>query len=182
MQKASWLSWLKFVREEFNMKKFMNKMCKKKQKGFTLVELLIVIIIIGILAGMMMLTSGSATDKAEATKIVADLRSVQAAVVMYYAENNKWPASADSPIDLNTDTGTAASIDTFLDNKPAAGYKVVVSDANGVYAQYNGAKLTSGVQSKLAAMAADAGLLAAADGTTTAYSSGTSVYKRIKAK
>ena len=37
---------------------------KRKNKAFTLVELLIVIIIIGILAGMMMLSTGSATDKA----------------------------------------------------------------------------------------------------------------------
>ena len=74
----------------------MKKMLKKKSKGFTLVELLIVIIIIGILAGMMMLSTGGATAKAEATKIVADLRNMKAAAVMVYADSGKWPTELKS--------------------------------------------------------------------------------------
>lgn len=69
----------------------MKKMLKKKSKGFTLVELLIVIIIIGILAGMMMLSTGGATAKAEATKIVSDMRNMKAAAVMVYADGGDWP-------------------------------------------------------------------------------------------
>ena len=69
----------------------MKKMLKKKSKGFTLVELLIVIIIIGMLAGMMMLSTGGATAKAEATKIVSDMRNMKAAAVMVYADGGDWP-------------------------------------------------------------------------------------------
>ncbi|MCD8163198.1 MAG: prepilin-type N-terminal cleavage/methylation domain-containing protein [Synergistaceae bacterium] len=64
---------------------------KKAHRAFTLVELLIVIIIIGTLAGMMMLAAGSATSKAEATKIVANLRTLKSAVMMYEAENVPFP-------------------------------------------------------------------------------------------
>ncbi|MDR1021300.1 MAG: type II secretion system GspH family protein, partial [Synergistaceae bacterium] len=42
--------------------------------GFTLVELLIVTVIIGIVAGMMMITMGAATDSATAIRLVNDLR------------------------------------------------------------------------------------------------------------
>jgi general secretion pathway protein G len=59
----------------------------KVRKGFTLVELLIVIVIIGILASGMMLASGAATASATATMIISDLRNLQAAALMYYAEH-----------------------------------------------------------------------------------------------
>lgn len=65
-----------------------------KRKGFTLVELLIVIVIIGILAGAMMMLMGSSTDKAEATKIISDLRVMKGGVLQYYADNSGYPATA----------------------------------------------------------------------------------------
>ena len=89
----------------------MKKMLKKKSKGFTLVELLIVIIIIGILAGMMMLSTGGATAKAEATKILAEMRNIKAAAIMYYADNGEWPVKT---------TADAGSLDKYLDKHLAS--------------------------------------------------------------
>ena len=89
----------------------MNKWLKiRKRKGFTLVELLIVIIIIGILAGALLLVAGAGTDKATATKVVSNMRNVKAGALMYYADNNVWPT------DGNLDTELVGYVDLELDD------------------------------------------------------------------
>ena len=62
-------------------------MMKEWRKGFTLVELLIVIVVIGILAGMMMLSSTEAVTSAKATKIISDMKQLQKAVLAWYLDN-----------------------------------------------------------------------------------------------
>ena len=68
---------------------------RNARKGFTLIELLIVMTIIGILSGALMLTMGSSTDKAEATRIVTDLNSLRLAAGLYYADNAGTALSPD---------------------------------------------------------------------------------------
>ena len=55
--------------------------------GFTLVELLIVIVVIGILSAMMMLSSTEAMSSAKAAKIISDLRNIKTAVTAWYADH-----------------------------------------------------------------------------------------------
>ena len=58
-----------------------------KRRGFTLVELLIVIVVIGVLSAMMMLSSTEAVSSARASNIVSNLRNLKTAALAYYVDN-----------------------------------------------------------------------------------------------
>ena len=64
------------------------------RQGFTLMELLIVIAIIGILISISVASYGSAQKKARDARRHADLKAVQNAWEQYYADNNaSYPAT-----------------------------------------------------------------------------------------
>ena len=58
-----------------------------KREGFTLVELLIVIVVIGVLSAMMMLSSTEAVSSAKAADIISDLRNLKTAALAWYPDN-----------------------------------------------------------------------------------------------
>ena len=60
----------------------------KSQKGFTLVELLVVVAIIGVLAAVAIPKFTGATDEAKVAKIKADMRTIGSAIALYQAKNN----------------------------------------------------------------------------------------------
>jgi type II secretory pathway pseudopilin PulG len=65
---------------------------KTKRKAFTLVEELIIMIIIGILAGSLLLVASSSVDKASASRIMGEMKTIRTAVQMYEADHGtQWP-------------------------------------------------------------------------------------------
>ena len=62
----------------------------KNKKGFTLVELVVVIAILGILAGIAIPRFMDATASARGAKIVADMRTLESAETMYYAQKGEY--------------------------------------------------------------------------------------------
>src|ERR1044072_114498 len=67
---------------------------KRKQKGFTIVELLIVIVVIGILATLVIVTFTGIQQKARNTKRQTDINAVNSHVEAFYAQNGYYPTLA----------------------------------------------------------------------------------------
>jgi len=63
----------------------------QKQKGFTIVELLIVIVIIGILATLVIVTFSGIQQRARDTQRQTDINAVQSQVEAYYAQTGNYP-------------------------------------------------------------------------------------------
>jgi prepilin-type N-terminal cleavage/methylation domain-containing protein len=60
---------------------------REDQGGFTLIELMIVIIILGILAGVVIFSVNGLANRGEVAACKTDLRSIQTAVEAYSAQN-----------------------------------------------------------------------------------------------
>jgi prepilin-type N-terminal cleavage/methylation domain-containing protein len=77
------------------MKKSHLTMTKNKiQKGFTIVELLIVIVVIGILAALVVTTYNGIQQRARDTERKTDLNALHGHAEAYQAQNGKYPSLA----------------------------------------------------------------------------------------
>ena len=76
---------------------------RKTRKGFTLVELLVVIGIIGVLGAMGLIGGKEANNIATATKIVEDFHIISAAMDMYYADNKSEIDADDATTTINAE-------------------------------------------------------------------------------
>jgi prepilin-type N-terminal cleavage/methylation domain-containing protein len=64
---------------------------RRSRAGFTIVELLTVVIVIGVLAGIAILKYIDLTARARTAQAVGDLQAVQMAAYGYFYETGHWP-------------------------------------------------------------------------------------------
>jgi general secretion pathway protein G len=62
--------------------------------GFTLIELIIVILILGILAAIVVFAVGGVQDKGQTSACATEKKTLETAIEAYYAKNTAYPATA----------------------------------------------------------------------------------------
>jgi prepilin-type N-terminal cleavage/methylation domain-containing protein len=70
---------------------------QKKSQGFTIVELLIVVVVIAILAAITIVSYNGVTERARNLKTIAAARNYSDALQLYYSDNGTYPAISGNP-------------------------------------------------------------------------------------
>ena len=90
----------------------------KIQKGFTLVELLVVISIIGILMGLTIFGLQGAREGSRNATRKADLELIRSGLELYKSDCNQYPANLLSPLAGDDSTATCLSSNTYIESTP----------------------------------------------------------------
>ncbi|OAI11693.1 type II secretion system protein GspG [Methylomonas lenta] len=98
-------------------------MNNKTQQGFTLIEVMIVVVILGILASIVVPKIMGRPDEARATRTLQDIRAISAALDLYRLDNFSYP-STDQGLEAlvekpaNLPSGTHWKQGGYLDDLP----------------------------------------------------------------
>lgn len=77
------------------MKSDKQEQQRRTRGGFTLIEILLVVVIIGMLAGIAAVSVPKHMRKAREAKAAADISAMGMAIQSYYMEKGKYPSSLD---------------------------------------------------------------------------------------
>ena len=91
----------------------------KNIEGFTIVELLIVIVVIAILATITLVSYSGIQQRAQFAKMQTDLSSLNKAIQLYYSDNGHYPITSESGTGCKSGAwcgwGRATETTSFLD-------------------------------------------------------------------
>jgi prepilin-type N-terminal cleavage/methylation domain-containing protein len=100
----------------------------RSEEGFTLIELMIVIVILGVLAGIVIFAVGGITDKGNVAACKSDIKTVDVAVEAYLAKHGSYPADLDPTL--------TTGADRFLRAQPGLTGTTLVNASGGYTVTY----------------------------------------------
>lgn len=103
-----------------------------RERGFTLLEMLIAVIVLGILAMVIIPQITVSSDDAKVSAVKADLSAIRSAIEMYYQQHNStYPPCTDDA------TGTPGNFTLALTlYSDASGATAATKDATHIYGPY----------------------------------------------
>lgn len=93
---------------------------KKLKKGFTLVELMVVITVIAILMTIAIVSFTRIQKQARDTKRKADIRTLETALQAYYTEFQAYPLSSSPVAVTQASPGPLAALSPYIPSIPSA--------------------------------------------------------------
>ncbi len=94
---------------------------KRRSRGFTLLELMVVVVIIGVLAALIAPAVLSRAEEAKVTAAKTDVSNIMNALKLYRLDNGRYP-STDQGLDALVNKPTAGTVPpnwkTYLDKLP----------------------------------------------------------------
>ena len=137
-------------------------MRKKIQKGFTLIELMIVVAIIGILAAVAIPAYQDYIARAQVTEALNLTGAVKTPVAEFYADKGTWPTTAEFNLLVSQQSGKY--VNTLVPTTITSGFQVT--------ATFNATGVAAGIQSATFVLATLNGQEWACDKTTIATYAG----------
>ena len=100
-----------------------------RKSGFTIVEMLMVIAVLGVLVGIVTAASGSAIRQARFKRTQAMMAVLQAGLNTYYAQERKWPGVLDKWCENGPQStfGKKARVDYLSDTEADAVFRELVT-------------------------------------------------------
>lgn len=102
-----------------------------KSGGFTIVELLVVIVVIVTLAAITIVSYGGVSNKAKVASVKSDLANSSSLLKMYYADHGEYPASLDN----NCPKDSANNVDAKYCIKASGGSTYTYAPSSSVNSQ-----------------------------------------------
>lgn len=109
----------------------------KKQRGFTIMELIVVIAVTGILASVVIANVGEGRKKARDAQRINDIEQIRLALRLYKEENGSYPN-----FDNGVEIGIGGAIDAMLAPHMSGVPKDPLTDSNVDYNYYYDSDIT----------------------------------------